>query len=72
MPAGGNMKIGAELECAETLADLLCYELCSGKLSPEMEAALGNHLEHCPSCRRRFQAFIALIKVEDHNFRNYG
>jgi len=65
------MSVGIESECAETLTDLLCYEICSGRLSPEMEAMLAQHLEHCSTCRKRFQSFIEVTE-ENHNVRNYG
>jgi predicted anti-sigma-YlaC factor YlaD len=65
------MSVALEIECAETLTDLLCYEIFSGRLSAEMEAILEHHLQQCSSCRRRFQAFLEVTEP-DRQVRNYG
>jgi hypothetical protein len=55
------MFIEGQDNCLDTLIDLLCYEMSCGRLSPETEALLDGHLEHCAGCRKRVYDFLALI-----------
>jgi hypothetical protein len=48
-------------DCTETLLDLLCYEVCRGKLSPEMEELFSNHLAECPRCRSRVSGYMEVL-----------
>lgn len=49
-------------DCTELLIDLVCYELQGHRLSPEMAGLLDEHLEECPSCRRKVQGFYELLE----------
>ena len=57
--------------CEMLLLDLICYELRSGRLSPEMEYLFEKHLEDCPDCQRKVADFNRAIK-EDRTVRNFG
>jgi len=51
-------------DCLQMLLDLVCYEIQSGRLSPEMGEILTDHLADCPSCRqgvRHFQEILVPI-----------
>ena len=48
-------------DCTETLLDLLCYEVCRGKLSPEMEEVFSSHLAECPRCRSKVFGFMEIL-----------
>ncbi|MDM7994763.1 MAG: zf-HC2 domain-containing protein [Acidobacteriota bacterium] len=56
--------------CGELLADLICYELQRGHLSPEMKYLLERHLAQCPDCRRRIYGFLNMLSEETamHDF----
>jgi hypothetical protein len=57
--------------CEDLLLDLIGYELCCGRLSPEMKYLLEMHLEQCASCRRRILSYLNLLS-EDKAMRNFG
>jgi len=58
-------------DCHKLLLDLICYEIRSKHLSPEMEYLLDEHLEACPTCRAQVLAFRRLLP--DWNVvRNFG
>jgi hypothetical protein len=44
-------------DCHEFLMDLICYEIRSRHLSPEMTYLLDEHLERCASCRQKIMDF---------------
>lgn len=56
--------------CGELLADLICYELQRGHLSPEVKYLLERHLAQCPDCRRRIYGFLSMLQEETamHDF----
>ena len=51
--------------CKELLLDLISYERCRGRMSPEMEYLLERHLERCRSCRRDIRSFRSLLQHND-------
>lgn len=58
-------------DCHKLLLDLICYEIRSKRLSPEMEYLLDEHLETCPACREQVLAFRRMLP--DWNVvRNFG
>ena len=58
-------------DCHKLLLDLICYEIRSKRLSPEMQYLLDEHLESCPACREKVLAFRRLLP--DRNVvRNFG
>ena len=57
--------------CEVLLLDVICYELRFGRLSPEMEYLFEKHLEVCPECQRKVDAFNRVLK-EDSAVRNFG
>ncbi len=58
-------------DCHKLLLDLICYEMYSKHLSPEMENLLDEHLDTCPACRERVLGFRRLMP--DRNIvRNFG
>jgi hypothetical protein len=57
--------------CMALLLDLICYELCCGRLSPEMKYLLERHIEECPDCRNRLYGFLEILG-KDRIIRNYG
>lgn len=52
------------MSCAETLMDLICYEIHRDRLSPEMEAILATHLAKCECCNAMFLNFKQLVEEE--------
>jgi hypothetical protein len=60
-----------EHDCTDLLLDLVCYEVLSGRLSPEMENILNHHLECCPACRRKALGFQQIL-WGDTIQRNFG
>jgi hypothetical protein len=56
------MDLQKESDCTDTLLDLVCYELLSKRLSPEMEDMLDRHLRCCPSCRRKVLGFRRVLQ----------
>jgi predicted anti-sigma-YlaC factor YlaD len=65
------MELSSRMVCQELLLDLICYEMCRGRLSTEMEYLLEKHLEQCPSCRDRIAAFRKMLQ-EPMIVRNFG
>lgn len=65
------MKPHESSDCIETLLDLLCYEVRSGRLSPEVEYLLQDHLASCPSCRRHV-AQLAVVIYGTLAYQNSG
>jgi hypothetical protein len=57
--------------CKDLLLDLICYEIRSHRLSPEMEYILEKHLEQCPSCRCKIHSFQRTIQ-DAQIVRNFG
>jgi hypothetical protein len=51
-------------DCADTLLDLICYEICRDSLSFEAEALLADHLAECSDCRRRLSEFKQTLRSE--------
>ncbi len=51
--------------CSEILVDLLCYEIQTRRLSPEMRAFFDSHLEGCTACRRRVRRFQEILFESD-------
>ncbi len=68
---GVVMELSEETICKELLLDLVCYEIRSKHLSPEMEYLFEKHLEECPSCRHRILGFRRILD-EAEVVRNYG
>ena len=54
-----------EPDCTQILIDLLCYEMGGGRLSPEMEQLLLNHLRECSSCQRKALEFKQAVATEE-------
>jgi hypothetical protein len=65
------MELHSAVYCEMLLLDLICYELRSGRLSPEMEYLFEKHLEDCLDCKRKVADFNRTIK-EDRTVRNFG
>jgi hypothetical protein len=65
------MGLSNHMLCKDLLLDLICYELRSRRLSPEMKYLLERHLEHCKSCRGRILGFQRMLR-ESEAVRNYG
>jgi hypothetical protein len=57
--------------CEELLWDLICYEMCRGRLSPEMQHLLDLHLGECSACRHRIRDFMRMLQ-ESTVVRNFG
>jgi hypothetical protein len=57
--------------CQDLLLDLICYEIRSRRLSPEMEYILEKHLEQCTSCRCKIHGFQRTIQ-DARIVRNFG
>jgi len=60
-----NMWLHKEQDCHQILIDLLCYEKCGGRLSPEMERLLQSHVDECPSCMRKVLNFMETLTEEE-------
>ena len=60
-----------EPDCSETLIDLVCYEIQTRRLSPEMRKFFDWHLEKCAACRRRVGRFKEIL-IEPELKRNFG
>ena len=58
-------------QCSEVLLDLVCYEIQTRRLSPEMRRLFYRHLEQCAVCRRRVRAFEGIL-AEVEPRRNFG
>jgi anti-sigma factor RsiW len=65
------MDLQREPDCTDLLLDLVCYEILSGRLSPEMEDILHHHLNRCPACRRKALSFHQILRG-DLTQRNFG
>jgi hypothetical protein len=57
--------------CGKLLLDILFYEKSYGRLSPEMEYLLDQHLKKCPGCRHRVLGFRRVL-LESTMVRNFG
>ena len=58
-------------DCHKLLLDLICYEIYSRRLSPEMEYLLDEHLGTCPTCREQVLGFRRLLP-DGNVVRNFG
>ncbi len=56
------MNAQEQLDCVHTLLDILCYEIHSQRLSPEMEQLLSDHLQQCPGCRKGINNFREVLQ----------
>jgi hypothetical protein len=65
------MEFAHRTVCKKLLLDMLFYEKSSGRLSPEMEYLLDQHLNKCPSCRHRILGFQRTL-LEPMIVRNFG
>jgi hypothetical protein len=65
------MDLQKEHDCSDLLLDLVCYEVVSGRFSPEMEDILKHHLNSCPACRRKVLDFRQILR-RDTVQRNFG
>jgi len=65
------MKPHESTDCIQTLLDLVCYEIQSGRLSPEMENLLEDHLVQCPSCREQVGQFGTVLYGASA-YQNFG
>jgi hypothetical protein len=65
------MEFSHKTVCEELLLDLICYEMCCGRLSPEMEYLFEKHLEECQSCRAKTLGFRHMVEG-DNIIRNFG
>ena len=60
-----------QIDCIESLLDILSYEKETGRLSCEMEGILETHLASCPGCRARADDFLGVLnKIEE--ISNFG
>jgi hypothetical protein len=57
--------------CGKVLLDILFYEKAFGRLSPEMDYLLDQHLKKCPACRHRALGFQRALS-EPGVVRNFG
>jgi hypothetical protein len=57
--------------CEDILMDVICYEICRDRLSPEMKFIFEKHLEQCPHCRHKIFSFLHVLE-EEKVVRNYG
>jgi hypothetical protein len=64
------MELQKERNCTDMLLDLLCYEIFTRRLSPEMEDMLNHHLDCCPACRRKVCGFRHILgkRMVQRNF----
>jgi hypothetical protein len=53
-----------ESDCIDVLLDLVCYEILSKRVSPEMEHLLERHVRGCASCRRKVLGFRRILRGE--------
>lgn len=65
------MNLDQHSDCVQVLLDLLCYEMHSRGLSPEMEQILEDHLWECPSCRKGVRNFKEVLEGEAA-YQNFG
>ncbi len=65
------MDLQREHDCTDLLLDLVCYEVLSGRFSPEMEDILNHHLDSCPACRRKALGFQQILRGDTIQ-RNFG
>jgi hypothetical protein len=65
------MRVSAKQVCEELLWDLICYEMCRGRLSPEMKYLLDIHLGECSDCRHRIRDFMGMLQ-DPAIVRNFG
>jgi hypothetical protein len=50
------------VDCVSKLMDILSYEVCTGRMSPEMWDILEKHLGTCPCCQQRFTSFLEILE----------
>ena len=55
------MEHNRDSECLDVWLDLVCYEILSRRLSPEMKEILKDHLRNCASCRRKVLGFRQIL-----------
>jgi hypothetical protein len=65
------MDLGHGTACGKLLLDILFYEKSNGRLSPEMEYLLDQHLKKCSRCRHRVLGFQRTL-MESTIVRNFG
>ena len=65
------MSLHLTSDCTDMLLDLVCYEMYSKRLSPEMQDIFGCHLLECPTCRKKVEHFRHMVG-EEEVFRNFG
>jgi hypothetical protein len=65
------VRVSEKQVCEELIWDLLCYEMCCGRLSPESKSLLQRHLMQCPRCHGKVQGFIQMLR-DATMVRNYG
>ena len=68
---GKRMRACEKRDCEELLCDLICYEMRCGRLSPEMQYMLEEHLVQCPNCRNRMVTFSRMVDLAALA-RNFG
>jgi hypothetical protein len=68
---GAFMGVSAKEACEQLLWDLICYEMCRGRLSPEMQYLLDLHLGECSTCRHRIRDFKRMLEGSMIE-RNFG
>jgi hypothetical protein len=61
------MAIWEASDCIETLLDLVCYEMHTSRLSPEMKGLFEIHLQECPSCRARVAELECVLSPDEPN-----
>lgn len=66
-----KLSIGPHQDCQKLLLDLICYEIYSRHLSPEMKFLLDEHLNTCSNCRERVLGFRRLM-LDGNIVRNFG
>ena len=56
------MMVQEQVDCVHTLLDILCYEINSRRLSPEMQQVLTDHLKDCPCCQKGIHNFREVLQ----------
>ncbi len=59
------MNVQEHTDCVHTLLDILCYEISSQRLSPEMEQLLSEHLKDCPCCQKSIHNFREVLQESE-------
>lgn len=65
------MDLHPHSDCLHVLLDLVCYEMRTHGLSPEMEQILQDHLWECPACREGVRDFEEVLQNETA-YQNFG